>query len=268
VTTQTADKDAQYVQEWHEWRAGWEQFLAQPYGWLAAASFDWVEDAPKQYPGLPGLWWQEGESLYVDPQGQTMSYNGESFTSVRGWDLSEAPDDTRITVGDLEIGITYRDQYLLVKYDPQTAARTEFRGVPTYGPDPRWVLTGRLDAHDSPKSVTFETVGTTDALTATSPGTIRFAYAGNEHTLTPTASPNGMYVVFADKTSGVTTYGACRSIMVSNPGEDGTVVLDFNRALNLPCAFSGMPVCPVAPPENRLTFAVEAGEKIPYGPQH
>jgi len=48
-------------------------------------------------------------------------------------------------------------------------------------------------------------------------------------------------------------------------GTDGAVVLDFNRALNLPCVFSGMPVCPVAPPENRLPFAIDAGEKMPHG---
>ncbi|MFS4092060.1 DUF1684 domain-containing protein [Streptomyces sp. AF1A] len=45
-------------------------------------------------------------------------------------------------------------------------------------------------------------------------------------------------------------------------------MLDFNRALNLLCAFSGMPVCPVAPAENRLPFAVEAGEKTPHSRQH
>jgi uncharacterized protein (DUF1684 family) len=74
----------------------------------------------------------------------------------------------------------------------------------------------------------------------------------------------GLNAVFTDATSGVTTYGACRSLSIPDPDEDGTVVLDFNRALNLPCALSNNPVCPVAPPENRLPFAVEAGEKIPH----
>jgi len=264
MTAQAADTNAQYVQEWQEWRAGWEQFLAQPYGWLAATTFSWVEGTPRQYPTLPGLWWQEGRLLYVDPQGQEMSYDGEAVTGVHGFDLSQAPDDTRFTAGELQIGVTYREQYLLVTYDPHAPGRTGFHGVPTYEPDPRWVLTARLESHSSPKSVSFDTVGT-DAYTYTSRGVIRFAYAGSEHTLIPTEGPAGMAVVFADATSGVTTYGACRSLMVPEPGVDGTVVLDFNRALNLPCAFSGMPVCPVAPPENRLPFAIDAGEKMPYG---
>jgi uncharacterized protein (DUF1684 family) len=41
------------------------------------------------------------------------------------------------------------------------------------------------------------------------------------------------------------------------------VVLDFNRASNLPCSFTDYATCPVAPPENRLSIAVEAGEKNP-----
>lgn len=190
MTTQTANKDAQYVQEWHEWRAGWEQFLVQPYGWLAATSFNWVENVQQQYPGLPGLWRQEGRRLYVDPQGQKMSYDGESFTSVRSWDLSEAPDDTRITAGDMQIGITYREQYLLVKYDPQAPARTGFHGVPTYGPDPCWILTGRLETHAAPEPVSFQTVGTGD-YTYTSRGVIRFSHAGSERYRSPLVRVSG-----------------------------------------------------------------------------
>jgi uncharacterized protein (DUF1684 family) len=46
-------------------------------------------------------------------------------------------------------------------------------------------------------------------------------------------------------------------------GVDATVTLDFNWASNLPCAFTDYATCPVAPAENRLSVAVEAGEKNP-----
>jgi hypothetical protein len=263
MTTHNVVDDTQYAQEWREWRAGWEQYLAQPYGWLAVSSINWVDDEPQEFPGQPGVWWQQGRKLFVDPQGKSMTFDGESFTEVRGFDLSEAPDDTRILVEEFQIGITYRGQYLLVNYDPKAATRTAFDGVPTFDPDQHWVLKGRLEKHDGLVSVSFDSVGT-DAHTYASRGVIRFNHDGQDYTLTPTETPDGgMAVVFADATSGVTTYGACRSIMVPEPGEDGTVVLDFNRALNLPCAFSGMPVCPAAPPGNRMPFAIEAGEKTP-----
>jgi uncharacterized protein len=44
---------------------------------------------------------------------------------------------------------------------------------------------------------------------------------------------------------------------------DGTVTLDFNRAVNLPCACTSFATCPLPPAENRLPVAVEAGEKDP-----
>jgi uncharacterized protein (DUF1684 family) len=41
-------------------------------------------------------------------------------------------------------------------------------------------------------------------------------------------------------------------------------VLDFNRAANLPYAYTDLPTCPLPPTGNRLPVAVEAGEKLPY----
>ena len=48
------------------------------------------------------------------------------------------------------------------------------------------------------------------------------------------------------------------------PDSGGTVTLDFNRATNLPCAYTEFATCPLPPAENRLPVAVEAGEQIPY----
>ena len=45
------------------------------------------------------------------------------------------------------------------------------------------------------------------------------------------------------------------------PNADGTITLDFNRAVIPPCAFSYAFNCPLPPKQNRFPFAVEAGEK-------
>lgn len=177
MTTHAAGSETEFVKEWRSWRASWEQFLSQPHGWLAVTSLNWVDATPREYPGQPGLWWQDGNILYVDPQGQTMSYGGESFTDVRGLDLSATPDDVRITAGDLQIGVTYRRQYLLVTYDPQAPTRARFRGVPTYEPDPRWVVKGRFEPY-AETSVAIDSVGT-DSHTYRIPGVLRFSHAGD-----------------------------------------------------------------------------------------
>ncbi|MDQ1589073.1 MAG: uncharacterized protein QOJ77_2238, partial [Microbacteriaceae bacterium] len=42
---------------------------------------------------------------------------------------------------------------------------------------------------------------------------------------------------------------------------DGTIILDFNRAVLPPCAFSYAFNCPMPPKQNRFTVPIEAGEK-------
>jgi uncharacterized protein len=44
-----------------------------------------------------------------------------------------------------------------------------------------------------------------------------------------------------------------------------TVVLDFNKSVNLPCAYIPFATCPLAPPQNRLGLAITAGE-LKYEP--
>jgi uncharacterized protein (DUF1684 family) len=61
----------------------------------------------------------------------------------------------------------------------------------------------------------------------------------------------------------VTTYAALRQLVVEPPAADGRVEIDFNRAYNMPCAYTDFATCPLPPAANRLPFAVEAGEQIP-----
>ena len=71
---------------------------------------------------------------------------------------------------------------------------------------------------------------------------------------------NGYFLVIADETTGLETYGAGR-FMYAAADSTGRVILDFNRAYNPPCAFSPFATCPMPPRENMLPVAIEAGEK-------
>ena len=54
--------------------------------------------------------------------------------------------------------------------------------------------------------------------------------------------------------------------VIRDVAEDGSVVLDFNRAYNPPCAFTPFATCPLPPPGNRIDLAVTAGEKAYSNP--
>jgi hypothetical protein len=80
----------------------------------------------------------------------------------------------------------------------------------------------------------------------------------------------GLFLPFRDATAPAETYGGGRYLVDSvkmtlggalevTPGSD-EVVLDFNYAYNPSCAYDARWACPLAPPENRLSMAVRAGE--------
>ena len=76
----------------------------------------------------------------------------------------------------------------------------------------------------------------------------------------------GVFLSFADATSGKETYGACRYLLDTVKGadlgeHDGRLVLDFNFAYNPSCAYDPRWVCPLAPPGNRLAVPIRAGER-------
>ena len=97
------------------------------------------------------------------------------------------------------------------------------------------------------------------------PGRLSFEKDGKTYTLEAVDEGDGqLFLIIADRTSGHDTYAASRFLYAAPAGEDGTTVLDFNRAYNPPCAFTAFSTCPMPPPENRLDLAVTAGEKKPH----
>lgn len=77
----------------------------------------------------------------------------------------------------------------------------------------------------------------------------------------------GLFVPFADTTSGAATYGAGRYLIDTVKGSDlgeqnNRLVLDFNFAYQPSCSYDPRWSCPLAPPGNRLPISVEAGERL------
>ena len=94
-----------------------------------------------------------------------------------------------------------------------------------------------------------------------------FAYEGKNHTLSvlgPADPKDGDYLwlPFYAATSGEETYGGGRYLDLELAA-DGTVEVDFNFAYNPLCDYNPEKYnCTLPPAENRLPFAVRAGEKL------
>lgn len=74
-------------------------------------------------------------------------------------------------------------------------------------------------------------------------------------------NPNRLFLMFADATSAVETYGGGRYIdMVQN--NTNSIIIDFNTAYNPYCHFNTEYSCPIPPKENLMTVEIKAGEMI------
>ena len=97
------------------------------------------------------------------------------------------------------------------------------------------------------------------------PGAVEFERDGKTYRLEALDEGEAtLFLVFADRTSGHGSYRR-RALPRSRrrPMRRASVVLDFNRAYNPPCAFTPFATCPLPPPENRLDLAVDGGRKEP-----
>jgi len=79
---------------------------------------------------------------------------------------------------------------------------------------------------------------------------------------------NHLFVPFLDLTNGDFTYDGGRYLDLSTQDIDaqGKMMIDFNKAYNPLCAYSGGYRCPIPPLENHLSIPIMAGECRYTGP--
>ncbi|WP_184620090.1 DUF1684 domain-containing protein [Xanthomonas sp. 3058] len=144
--------------------------------------------------------------------------------------------------------------------DPTAAALKQFDGLEYFPTDPRWRIQAQWQPYATPRTtILLTSIGT--PLTVELLGEAVFSRNGQQYRLQPLLREDGkgLFFLFADRTSGKESYGGARYLYTPLP-RDGRVTLDFNLAENPPCALTQHVVCPIAPPENRLDVAVNAGE--------
>jgi uncharacterized protein (DUF1684 family) len=148
------------------------------------------------------------------------------------------------------------------------ASRTGFRGLPYFEYDPAFRVLAAAEPAD-PERREIATSGE-EPYAFTRFGRARFELHGQWLGLDLywlEGYGGGVFLSFADATSGRETYGACRYLLDTVKGADlgdvgGRLVLDFNFAYNPSCAYDPRWVCPLAPPGNRLAVPVTAGERL------
>lgn len=211
--------------DWQAWREAREERLRSPEGWLAITSIHWLTAEPQTFDDVPGEWRRDDDGPVVD--GQRLGEVDEDGVTLR--------------FGDVTAEVADRDGRTIVRpRSPGSPRLRAYRGTPCFPPDEGWVLDARHEGDE-----------------------VVFEHDGREHRLLAKTEDDGrLWILFRDATSGVTTYGAMRQLLLDAPA-DGRVTIDFNRAYNMPCAYTDFATCPVPPAQNTRPFAVEAGEQVP-----
>ncbi|RKN08349.1 DUF1684 domain-containing protein [Streptomyces radicis] len=266
MTVQEVDRK-RFAEEWEVWHRERDTALADPHGFLAITSLRWLTPEPTRFDDAPGAWSSTPDGVVVDlADGESFTVEGREVRGRHAFAPLAERGGTLATWGDIVLEIARRGgNDILRPRDPANPLRTHFTRTPAYAPDPRWVVTGRYVPFAEPRRVTVGAVVEGLEHVYDAPGQVEFALEGATHRLTVFngGRPGSLTALFTDATSGRTTYAANRSLAIAPPEGDGLVTLDFNRAVNLPCAYTDLATCPLPPAEKRLPVAVEAGERLP-----
>ncbi len=253
------------------------QSLTAPDGWFSLVALQSLAEGDTTVGSAPG---NTVVLAHVAPHLLTLHRAGKAITltavdpalqlgghpAVVGTVVSDA-EDTEHALGSAGVLLWAIDRggqrYLRVK-DPAAPARLHFHGVRWYAPSASYRITAKWLPY--PADHTLAITNKLGQVTQEQvPGYAEFTLAGQTLRLTPTVENGHLFFVFRDTTGRLTTDGGGRFLstpMPSNgPGAPGTLLLDFNLAVNPPCAYSPYATCPLAPRENRLAISIPAGEK-------
>lgn len=259
------------VDEWHESRLA---SLKDERGWLKLAGLYWLDVGEYTFGSSPGndIVFPEGSIadfagtiIYYDNNIEVISgddvyleVNGEQIDGEFTFHVSDPPEFTH---GRLAWTFITRDDLTGLRlFDQESHVYTGFKGIERYPVDRQWRVAARLIPHDEPTTIPIVNIlGQTSE--QPSPGILRFELQDETHELWAIESGDRLFLIIGDETNRTETFQGGRYMYVDNPGPNKTVIVDFNKAYNPPCAFSEYTTCQLPPPENRLTVAIEAGEK-------
>ena len=266
----TAAPDAGYpVSDWAEWHAGRERTLQQEHGWLSLVAFHWLPEQEGELPGVPGRW-QAG------PHGATAAFSQQDRVTLWGDSTDPLTGSIDAVVdeqgslpwlrwGERQIELARRGgRYAIRVRDPRAQTRAEFSGVPTFPVDPAWVRPARVVPRDHSDIVEVDTARSDMRQQARLDAdlTVELPDFSSVELAATAGADGGLSILFHDSTNGAQT-ARWRVLFAGVPDGDGRLVVDFNRALNMPFSFSEFGTCPAPVPGNVIPIAVTAGELAP-----
>ncbi len=285
--TSTID-EAAYKEEIKKWKERRLAGLTSDNGWLTLCGLFWLKEGenklgsdslnaivfpPGKAPKFAGSLWLETGTVRLEARRNSgVRYKDSLVTSrVLQSDEEGLGGATVLNLGTLSFYLIKRADQLGVRVkDKENPARLDFKGLEYFPVDLKWRIEARFEPYTPPKIIPIPTIINTVEYDSC-PGALAFEVGGKTYRLDAVieeGTENELFIMFSDETSGEETYHLGRQLYSAMPDANNKVILDFNKAYNWPCVFTEYATCPIPPPQNRLPFRVEAGEKMYVGGIH
>lgn len=260
-----------------EWDQKHEASLTAADGWLNLIGLFWFEGEEavfgssdqadivlgrSDFPDSVGRFIIEGEKVYfesfldeVKVGGQANNGNNLVFDSAN----NVYPE---ITFQNYQWSVLQRASRIGLRVrDLEATEVSEFKGVERYPINTEWRIEAEFIAYDPDRTIPISNViGQTTETSA--PGKVKFTVQNQEFELDALdGGPDQLFLIFADGTSGLETYGGGRYLYIPRADPANKTYVDFNKAYNPPCVFTPYATCPLPPRQNILPIAIEAGHK-------
>lgn len=275
-TNQPANSQTPFETAWTQWHEAHEILRSDPYGFLAVTDLHWITAEAAALAGAPGTWRLADDAVHVTlGASESLLRDGVELNIAENLNTAgelvfgpiEERDGINLGFGDSVLELAKRGgEYILRPRNPSTALLRNYQGTPAFVPNKAWALSAQYVPFRQPRETTVGAAVEGISHVYQAPGKVTFKLDGAELALTAFngSVPATFQVLFTDETSGISTYAANRTLTFTAPEKGGVTTLDFNRAVNLPCAYTDLATCPLPPAENHLPVAITAGEKIPF----
>jgi hypothetical protein len=269
---------SRYRGQIEKWRQQRNESLKAENGWLTVAGLFWLKEGestlgtgpgnsfvlpPGSAPEKVGTFdFHDGRTNFQAAPGVAVTVNGKpAANATLAPDTAGSPDVLRI--GNLTMFVIQRGSRFGIRLkDKDSEARRKFTGTQWFPVAEEYRVTAKFVPYTPPRKIAVPNIlGDVDQ--EASPGYAEFTLQGKQLRLDPVSEGDGLFFIFKDLTAGKETYPSGRFLNADLP-QNGEVVLDFNQAVNPPCAFTPYATCPLPPAQNHLPVRIEAGE-LRYG---
>jgi len=261
------------IKKWHEER---ETILRRENGWLALSGLFWLRKGtnlvgadpecdillPKRAPLKMGTFEFDGNNVTLNIDADiSVEVNG-TVTRSALLDTDEDDIPSFITFNDIRMVVVRRSKGVGIRvWDNTRDVRRTFPPRDWYPVKEEYRIPATYTRYGQMRIVKMP-----DILGAVQDeqihGYVSFELHGQGYELIASELPDHrLFIQFMDLTNGHPTYPSGRYYYTDAYEEGKPFFIDFNKAYNLPCAFTDYATCTFPPPENHLKVAIEAGER-------